>query len=142
MRTYLQHIGLHPHGIATRVRPVAFIDLVSTGDTFGPLVTFLRTWTREIGYDWNAVNRRIRLIGITQKIKTTPKTWRWQQQSPWVSFLHSESIKNVSIPYELWQYLGNYQFKVSQSYTPARWGEPERVTKLLGKPDPGIGVCV
>lgn len=45
MRAYLQHLGIHPEGIATRVRPAAFIDLVLTGDTFGRLVTFLRNWT-------------------------------------------------------------------------------------------------
>jgi len=39
--------------------------------------------------------------------------------------LESRSVKNVSIPRELWEYLGNYQYKVSQSYTPSRWGDPE-----------------
>jgi hypothetical protein len=33
-------------------------------------------------------------------------------------------VKNVSIPRELWEYLGNYQDKVSRSYTPSRWGDP------------------
>jgi hypothetical protein len=123
MRAYLQHLGLHPEGIATRIRPVAFIDLVATGDTFGRLVTFFRNWSKEIEYDWNAVKRRIRLIGITEKTKTSPKTWRWQQQASWVSLLESRSVKNVSIPRELWEYLGNYQYKVSLSYTPSRWGD-------------------
>lgn len=124
MREYLRHLGLHPEGIATRVRPAAFVDLVLTGDTFGRLVTFLRNWTTSAAYDWNAVKRRFRLIGITERTKTSPKTWRWQQQASWVSCLQSGSIKNVSIPRALWQYLGNYQFKVSPSYTPSRWGDP------------------
>lgn len=125
MRAYLQHLDLHPAGIATRTRPAAFIDLVATGETFGRLITFLRNWSDSTGFDWNAVKRRIRLIGITEKTKTSPKTWRWQQQASWVSLLESRSIKNVSIPRVLWQYLGNYQYKVSQSYTPSRWGDPE-----------------
>jgi hypothetical protein len=125
MREYLQHLDLHPAGIATKVRPVAFIDLVLTGDTFGRLITFLHNWSNSTGYDWNAVKRRIRLIGITERTKTSPKTWRWQQQSSWVSLLESRSIKNVSIPRALWQYLGNYQYKVSQSYPPSRWGDHE-----------------
>src|SRR5262245_56258085 len=125
MRAYLQQLGLHPERIATRARPVAFIDLVLTGDTFGRLVTFLRNWTNAIDYDWNAVKRRIRLIGITEKTTTSPKTWRWQQQASWVSCLLSRSIKNVSIPRAMWQYLGDYQYKVSRSYTPSRWGDPE-----------------
>lgn len=125
MRGYLQHCGLHPEDIATRIRPVAFIDLVLSGETFGRLITFLRNWTNEIKYDWNAVNRRIRLIGITEKTKPSPKTWRWQQRTSWISGLQSGSIKNVSIPRVLWEYLGNYQDKVSRSYTPSRWGDPE-----------------
>ena len=125
MRGYLQHLGLHPEKIATRVRPVAFIDLVATGDTFGRLVTFFHNWTTAIKYDWNAVKRRLRLIGITERTKPSPKTWRWQQQTSWISGLQSRSIKNISIPRALWQYLGNYQPKVSRSYTPSRWGEPE-----------------
>jgi hypothetical protein len=125
MRAYLQHLGLQPEGIATRIRPIAFIDLVATGDTFGRLVTFFRNWSKDIEYDWNAVKRRIRLIGITERTKTSPKTWRWQQQASWVSLLESRSVKNVSIPRALWEYLGNYQYKVSRSYTPSRWGDPE-----------------
>lgn len=82
MRSYLQQLGLHPEGLATRRRPAAFIDLVSTGDTFGRLTTFLHNWARDIQYDWKAVRRRIRLVGITERTKTSPKTWRWQQHNP------------------------------------------------------------
>jgi hypothetical protein len=125
MREYLQYLGLHPEDIATRVRPVAFVDLVATGDTFGRLVTFVRNWTNSIRYDWNAVKRRMRLLGITEETKPSPKTWRWQQQTSWISGLQSRSIKNIAIPRALWEYLGNYQYKVSLSYTPSRWGAPE-----------------
>jgi len=123
MRDYLQSLGLHPEAIATKSRPVAFIDLVASGDTFGRLVTFLFNWSNEIGYDWNAVKRRIRIIGITKRTKTSPNTWRWQQHSDWVSLLGSQAIKNISISRDLWSYLGDYQQKVSQSYTPSRWGD-------------------
>src|SRR3712207_2568304 len=69
MRAYLERLGLHPEGLATRERPAAFIDLVLTGDTFGRLVTFLHNWSRDAGYDWNAVRRRVRLVGITERKK-------------------------------------------------------------------------
>jgi hypothetical protein len=125
MRSYLHHLELHPEGIATRRRPAAFIDLVSTGDTFGRLITFQRNWTEEIKYDWKAVRRRIRLVGITERTKTSPKTWRWQQHAAWLPLIGGGSVKNVSVPRELWTYLGNYQDKVSRSYTPALWGDPK-----------------
>ncbi len=73
MRSYLQQLGLHPEGLATRCRPVAFVDLVATGDTFGRLTTFLYNWAKDVNYDWNAVKRRIRIVGITERTKTSPK---------------------------------------------------------------------
>lgn len=124
MRSYLRRLGLHPEGIATKGRPAAFIDLVATGDTFGRLISFLRSWAEEVKYDWNGVRRRIRLVGITERTKTSPKTWRWQQHAPWVPLLGRGSVKNVSVPRALWEYMGNYQDKVSRSYTPSRWGDP------------------
>lgn len=124
LRSYLRRLALHPEGIATRRRPAAFIDLVATGDTFGRLITFLHDWAEEIKYDWNGVRRRIRLVGITERTKTSPKTWRWQQHAPWLPLLGGGSVKNVSVPRDLWEYLGNYQDKVSRSYTPPRWGDP------------------
>lgn len=124
MRSYIRQLGLHPEGIAARGRPAAFIDLVATGDTFGRLISFLRNWAGDIKYDWNGVRRRIRLVGITERTKTSPKTWRWQQHAPWLPLLGHGSVKNVSVPRALWEYLGNYQDKVSRSYTPSRWGDP------------------
>lgn len=124
MRDYLQQLGLHPETIATKDRPVAFIDLVASGDTFGRLITFLFNWSNGLEYDWEAVRRRIRLVGITEMKKPSPKTWRWQQHSKWISLLGKTAVRNVSISYGLWDYLGNYQQKVSQSYTPERWGDP------------------
>jgi hypothetical protein len=125
MRAYLEQLGLHPEGIANRSRPIAFIDLVATGDTFGRLVKLLRNWTEKQSYDWNAVKRRIRILGITEKTKTSPKTWRWQQHSSWVALLGRGAVTNVSVPPDLWNYLGNWQDKVSLSYTPPRWGASE-----------------
>lgn len=128
MRGYLEQLGLHPEAIATKNRPIAFIDLVPTGDTFGRLVNFLYNWSMEIKFDWNAVKRRIRIVGITERTKTSPNTRRWQQHSDWISMLGKEAVKNVSISPCLWDYLGNYQQKVSLSYTPSRWGDPALAT--------------
>lgn len=130
IRAYLDMLNLSPAALAVRPRPVAFIDLVASGYTFSSLIMILYKWTREMQFDWNAVRRKIRLVGITERTKTSPKTWRWQQHSEWVNLLEGGSIKNVSIPADLWRYLGNYQFKVTKSYTPSRWGSPD-----AAKPD-------
>ncbi len=123
MRAYLESLGLSPHGIATRSRPVAFVDLVYSGETFSRLIMLLARWTREIRYDWNAVRRRIRLVGITSRTKNSPNTWRWQQQVQWMDLLEHRSVKNVSINNRFWGFLGNEQKKLTRSYHPAHWGK-------------------
>jgi hypothetical protein len=128
MRAYLDQLNLHPSALAVRPRPVVFVDLVASGDTFNSLIMLLYKWSREVQIDWNTVRRKIRLVGITERTKTSPKTWRWQQHAEWVKLLKAGSIKNVSIPVDLWRYLGNYQFKVTRSYTPALWGDPDAAT--------------
>src|SRR5205814_1227638 len=81
-----------------RERPVAFIDIVSTGGTFGNLVGLLHSWCVQNGSDWPAVQRKIRIIGLPKREKTSPKTWRWWQHAEWVGLLEAGTIKNVSIP--------------------------------------------
>jgi hypothetical protein len=122
LKTYFTNVGLHPDEIATNERPITFIDLVLTGDTFGRLIGVLKSWSEEEKVDWNSVKRRIKLIGITQRTKTSPKTLRWQQHCDWIKLLKNGSVKNVSVSRSLWDYLGNYQDKVSRSYTPENWG--------------------
>ena len=63
--------------------------------------------------------------GSLKEKKNSPNAWRWQQHADWVNLLQRGAIKNVSIPVDLWRYLGDYQFKVTRSYTPARWGDPD-----------------
>ena len=46
------------------------------------------------------------------------------RNAEWLPLLGKGAVKNVSIPFDLWNYLGNYQDKVSLSYTPSRWGDP------------------
>jgi hypothetical protein len=125
MRDYLRHLQLDPSALITRKRPVSFIDLVVSGDTFGRLVNLLHSWSRESGVDWSAVKRKLRLIGITERTKSSPKTWRWHLRAEWTTVLQRGSIKNVSIPRDLWGYLGDYQLKVTESFTPARWAHPD-----------------
>lgn len=125
MRNYLRHLHLDPSTLITRTRPVSFIDLVFSGDTFSRLISMLHTWSKDSGVEWNAVRRKLRLIGITERTKTSPNTRRWQQHAEWTAVLQRGSIKNVSIPKDLWVYLGDYQFKVTRSFTPARWAHPD-----------------
>jgi HAD superfamily hydrolase (TIGR01509 family) len=128
---YLEHIELSPRAIAQRSRPTTFIDIVARGSTFGMLVSLLHLWAKGSYPDWSAVRRKIRIVGLTARTKTSPKTWRWQEHVDWVELLEPGSIKNVSIPSALFHYLGGAQPKTSHSYPPYHWGDPE-VQKPLG----------
>jgi hypothetical protein len=121
-RTLLADYGLAPEQLLQRPQPVTFVDLVATGETFGHLATLLLDWAQESQLDPAAIRRKLRFVGITHRSETSPKTWRWQQHAAWTTQFSARQIKNVSIPPELWDYLGNEQPKVTPSNPPWRWG--------------------
>lgn len=135
---HLRELGLSPERIASRERKVALVDLVDTGSTLGILTDLLLDWARRTGCDENAVRRQLRFVGVTIRTQTSPKTIRWHQQpeNAWVRAFRPSAVKNVSIPRDLWSYLGNYQPKVARTNPPERWGrdfmlEPPRESHHL-----------
>lgn len=133
LRSYLEGINLSPSQLALRPRPIAFVDLVASGATFGNLIGLLHSWTKEISEDWDQVSRKIRLVGIVRRTKNSPNTWRWQQHAKWRTLLGRRAVKNVSIPSEMWSYLGNNQYKVTRTYPPPYWGHEENSHPYYGK---------
>lgn len=69
-----------------------------------------------------AVKRRMRVIGITERTKNSPNTWRWYQHAPWVKGFARSALRGISIPYGFWTYLGDRQEKVSRWNPPYVWG--------------------
>lgn len=135
---HLRDLGLSPEKIASRERKVALVDLVDTGSTLGALTDLLLDWARRTGCDENAVRRQLRFVGVTIRTQTSPKTVRWHQQdqAAWVREFRPSAVKNVSIPRDLWSYLGNYQPKASRTNPPEHWGrdfmlEPPRESHHL-----------
>jgi hypothetical protein len=124
-RAHLRALGLHPAQIAAAPRPVAFVDLIWRGRTFGALSSLLAEWAREEGVDVRAVRRRMRFVGITTRTKNSPKTWRWFQQLEWVRDYPRSALRGVSVPYWMWTYLGDSQHKTMLSNRPDRWGTAE-----------------
>ena len=95
---YLTELGLEPHALSKRARTVAFVDIVAHGETFGKLLDVLHLWSEDSGADWRAVARKLNFVGLTRRTKTSPKTWRWQQQPEWLGRSQPHQVKNVSIP--------------------------------------------
>jgi hypothetical protein len=119
-----QHVafGLHPAAIASAPRPIAIVDLVSSGGTFGELSAFLCRWARDEGVDVHAVRRRLRWIGITSRGKNSPNTWRWFQRVDWARDYPRSALRGVSVDWWFWNWLGNHQDKTMPSNTRDRWG--------------------
>ncbi len=125
LRTYFETTGLDPWYLAHRAHPVAFVDLVDTGETLGNLVAFLYQWAWQLGEDWEAVKRKFRIVGITARSQAGSATWRWQQHAQWVTLVQRRAIKNVSISEQMWYYLAAQQAKVTGRYGYRRWGTRE-----------------
>ncbi len=121
IRDQLAALDLAPGQIARSARPKVFVDLVYGGNTFGHLLGLLEHWAGEAGVDPAAVRRRIRFLGITERTKNSPNTWRWYQRMEWCRRLPRSALRSVSIPYWLWTYLGDVQKKVARWHPPARW---------------------
>ncbi|MBU2714522.1 hypothetical protein, partial [Zooshikella harenae] len=117
-----------PAQIISEPTGICFSDLVAWGGTFERLFEFIQKWVLEYKQDFPAVVGKLSFLGITQRTKNSPNTWRWQQNASWVKEHPKLTVKNVSIPVELWDYLGNRQAKVAKTNYPERWGGHEIVS--------------
>ncbi|MEQ9316891.1 MAG: hypothetical protein RLN72_13635 [Henriciella sp.] len=117
--------GLAPDAIAASPNPVALIDFVAYGGTMESLVSILHRMARETGTDWNAVQRRLKIIGLTHRTKNSPNAWRWQQNQKWLDLIPDTVIKNVSAPSGFLFVIANTDEKVTRSFHMGRWDEED-----------------
>jgi hypothetical protein len=122
LRAQFRALELSPGEIAAAPRPVALVDWVSSGTTFGSLSATLATWAREEGVDVNALRRRLRWVGITRRGKNSPNAWRWFQRVDWAADYPRTALRGVSVPSWFWSVLGNYQEKTMPSNSAEHWG--------------------
>jgi hypothetical protein len=124
IREHFREIGLDPANIATSPHPIALVDLIYQGETFGKLLEMIFSFAADAGVDHRAVRRRLRIVGITERSESGPKTVRWQRL-PWAARFRPSSLRGVAIPSWFWGYLGDVQKKVSRSNPPSRWADPD-----------------
>ena len=118
---YLKEEGLDPASIASAPHPLALVDFVVDGGTMENLVRLLKLFSEREGVDWNAVQRRLRIIGLRIRTKNSPNTWRWQQNQQWLDLIPDTEIVNVSAPFEFLCHLGNDQPKLTRAHQPENW---------------------
>ncbi|GGJ37492.1 hypothetical protein [Deinococcus roseus] len=119
-----QALNLMPAQILARPHGVAFVDLVCGGSTFLSLYRLLLHWAARDGIPARLLSQNIRFVGIVESLKTSPNTWRWQQKVKWQDAPIPE-VKNISVPYRFWFYLGDQQHKVARWNPPAFWAEEQ-----------------
>lgn len=139
-REILAGVQVTPRGLARRRRPVAFVDVVAGGNTFTDLFHLLRAWIDEEREPWPVIRRKLRFVGVTVRHKTSPNTYRWQQEAAWTRQLPAHAVLNVSLDGAVWSYFGDYQTKLTRSFRPDHWlaevdgpGRDERTRQALAE---------
>jgi len=137
---YFDELELTPSALLRR-SPPALVDVVDTGGTYRDIIALVHGWSHRDGIDWRPVAARIRLIGLTWRTKTSPKTERWQQRADWTHLLPRGAIKNVSCAPDFVSYLAAEQPKTTESFTPDAWWD-EDVTRPLRSPEALAGLAL
>jgi len=133
IKSHFEILGISPQNLIAHNKGIYFCDLVHSGATFGKLFEFLIDWTKQEKLSVASLISKIGFLGITQRTKNSPKTWRWQQHQEWVKKYRMLKIKNISISYWFWDYLGNRQEKVTRSNFPNKWSDESILNPFRGE---------
>lgn len=124
LRELLAAAGLEPAALHRRKGPQVLCDVVHSGDTMEKLVAELRAWTEDSVDDVPGVMRSLRVVGVTQRQKSSPKAERWHLDNRWAKDHPEVAVHNVSAHRRFWDWAGNSERKVSVTNPPSRWGMP------------------
>ena len=132
---HLVELKIAPLQLTQSVRPLRFVDFVYGGGTFSTLLKTYRQLAQMQKADWHVVEQRLGFIGITDRRKNSPNTFRWQQDDRWLSIAGKVSAKNISVPWFFWDHCANIAPKVTPSHHRGRWlkpsaGSPEQSDKI------------
>ncbi|WP_199547025.1 hypothetical protein [Streptomyces sp. N35] len=120
-REHLAAVGLAPHALARRKRPLALVDVVSEGGSFTTLHEELARWIEESREPWPVIRRKLRYVGVTVRGKSSPNHDRWQQGLDWVRTLPAGHVVNVSLDPYIWSELADHEPKLTRWFPPERW---------------------
>lgn len=123
LRANLAALGITPYRLARLKRPIVLTDLVAGGSTFAHLYDDLRTWIADEHETWGVIRLKLRFLGITQRVRSSPKTWRWWKDPAWDADLPRKAVTNVSLDRWMWDYFTGEQDKLTRSFRRTRWGD-------------------
>jgi len=117
-------LALDPGAVVTAAHPIAFVDLICGGETFGKLLDLVFSWAAADGVDARALRRRLRIVGITERFVRPGRQSGWKELE-WARPFRRGALRGVAIPQWFWSYLGDSEAKASRCNPPERWGDPE-----------------
>lgn len=123
LAAYFKAESIDPETISTAPAPLALIDFVASGGTMQSLISILKWQSQQSGVDWNAVQRRLKIIGLTTRTKNSPNTWRWQQNQDWLDIAPDLEVLNVSAEGRFTYGIANSDVKVTKPHHNGRWAE-------------------
>lgn len=122
---HLIDLNIDPLSLTASKRALRFVDFVSTGGTFRDLLALYKRLAEHQKADWNIVERRLGFIGITNRKKNSPNTYRWQQSEEWKAMAGKVGAKNISVSWPFWDHCANQSEKVTPSHHRGRWVKPK-----------------
>jgi len=122
---YFESLGLTPPQLLERPRPVAFVDLVFAGRTFGNLLRLLRFWSGGDLRRWGPVRDRLILVCIVERGHSRFEPWE-PGHSPWTGEVAEGALRRVPLDTKTWRYWADRQPKTTDSFPPDRWDDPEQ----------------
>lgn len=123
LKEHFKSLSLSPMQLISSKRGICFVDLVSEGSTFDRLYEFIHKWSNEEKVDSAAVWNKIKFLGLTNKTKNSPNTYRWSQDAIWLEDKVDIKAQSISIPWQMWDHMGNYQSKSSNTNKPEMWND-------------------
>lgn len=118
---HLVKLEIDPLSLTRSARQLRFVDFVYVGGTFVKLLKAYRHFAEVQKADWNVVEQRLGFIGITDRQKNSPNTYRWQQDDRWLAVAGKVRTKNISVPWFFWDHCANKAEKVTPSHHRGRW---------------------
>jgi len=120
---YFESMRLTPPQLLRRTRPVAFVDLVFAGRTYGNLLKLLRYWSGGHLPGWRPVREQHRFVCLVERGHHAYAPWG-PRHSAWARSLLPGQVRTVSIDTKFWRYLADDQPKTTPSFHSGAWAEP------------------
>jgi hypothetical protein len=119
-KTYARTVGFDPQRLAQSGQRYTLVDVVDTGCTFNCLIILLWRWHHELGLDWNAARRKLRVVAITHR-----GTFGDHDDVPvqWINLIGGPAVVQwVKVEFSFYQWLASRRARMAPKFRWFEWG--------------------